>query len=103
MYAVVETGGKQYRVSVGQQIDVELVNGETGADVALDRVLLVNNEGQTTVGTPTVPGARVVATVDKHFRDDKVIVFKFKAKKRYSRTVGHRQPLTRLTIREIIA
>lgn len=103
MYAVVETGGKQYRVAAGQQVDVEKLDGQEGDEVTLDRVLLVAADGQTTVGTPTVAGARVLATIDRQFKDDKVIVFKFKAKKRYSRTRGHRQRLTRLSIREIIA
>lgn len=102
MYAVVETGGKQYRVAVGQHIDVEKLEAQPGDEIALDRVLMVSGDGQTTVGTPTVPGARVLATVDDQFRDDKVIVFKFHAKKRYRRKRGHRQPLTRLTIREIV-
>jgi large subunit ribosomal protein L21 len=103
VYAVVETGGKQYRVAAGQQVDVEKLDGQEGDEVTLDRVLLVAADGQTTVGTPTVAGARVLATIDRQFKDDKVIVFKFKAKKRYSRTRGHRQRLTRLSIREIIA
>ena len=102
MYAVVETGGKQYRVAVGQHIDVEKLEAQPGDEIALDRVLMVSGDGQTTVSTPTVPGARVLATVDDQFRDDKVIVFKFHAKKRYRRKRGHRQPLTRLTIREIV-
>jgi large subunit ribosomal protein L21 len=103
VYAVVETGGKQYRVAVGQQIDVEKLDGADGDEVALDQVLLVSDDGQTTVGTPLVAGARVLATIDTQFKDDKVIVFKMKAKKRYRRTRGHRQSLTRLIIKEIIA
>jgi large subunit ribosomal protein L21 len=100
---VVATGGKQYRVAVGQQIDVEKLEGEDGDEVALEQVLLVSDEGQTTVGAPVVAGARVLATIEKQFKDDKVIVFKMRAKKRYRRKRGHRQVLTRLTIREIIA
>ena len=102
MYAVVETGGKQYRVAVGQTIDVEKLDGEDGAEVALDRVLLVSNDGAVSVGAPVVDGARVLATVERQFKDDKVIVFKFKAKKRYRRKRGHRQLLTRLAIKEIV-
>ena len=102
MYAVVETGGKQYRVAVGQYIDVEKIDAGDGDEVALDRVLLVTAEGQTTVGAPLVVGARVLATVERQFKDDKVIVFKMQAKKRYRRKRGHRQPLTRLAIKEII-
>jgi large subunit ribosomal protein L21 len=102
VYAVVETGGKQYQVAVGQQVDVEKLAGEAGDEVALERVLLVADGSQTTVGAPLVAGARVLATIDEQFKDDKIIVFKLKAKKRYRRKQGHRQPLTRLTIREII-
>jgi large subunit ribosomal protein L21 len=102
VYAVVESGGKQHRVAVGASFDVEKLAGEAGEDVSLERILLVADEGKTTLGTPYVSGARVVATIDKQFKNDKIIVFKFKAKKRYSRTRGHRQQLTRLTVKEII-
>jgi large subunit ribosomal protein L21 len=102
VYAVVETGGKQYRVAVGQTIDVEKLDGEDGAEVTLDRVLLVANDGAVSVGAPVVEGARVLATVERQFKDDKVIVFKFKAKKRYRRKRGHRQLQTRLAIKEIV-
>lgn len=102
MYAVVETGGKQYRVAVGQEIDVEKLEGEPGAEVALERVLLVADAGQVSVGAPLVAGARVLATVEDQHKDAKVIVFKFRAKKRYRRKRGHRQLLTRLRIKEII-
>jgi large subunit ribosomal protein L21 len=104
VYAVVETGSKQYRVRVGQTLDIELLTAEAGSDVELDRVLMVGGEGaDLQIGTPTVPGARVVATVTEHHRGDKVIIFKMKAKKRYRRKTGHRQPLTRVQIKEIIA
>jgi large subunit ribosomal protein L21 len=79
VYAVVETGGRQYRVAVGQTIDVEKLEAAEGEQVTLERVLLVGGE-QTSVGAPVVEGARVLATVERQFRDDKVIVFKFKAK-----------------------
>lgn len=104
MYAVVETGSKQYRVQVGQTLDVELLTAEAGGEVEFDRVLMVGGEGaDLRIGTPTVEGARVVATVTEHHKGDKVIVFKMKAKKRYRRKRGHRQPLTRVQIKEIIA
>ena len=104
MYAVVETGSKQYRVQVGQTLDIELLTAEAGSDVELDRVLMVGGEGaEPRIGTPTVPGARVVATVTEHHKGDKVVIFKMKAKKRYRRKTGHRQPLTRVQIKEIIA
>ena len=103
MYAVVETGSKQYRVSVGQTIDVELLPVEAGSDIELDRVLMVGGEGTgVRVGTPVVEGARVVATVAEHHRGEKLIIFKMKAKKRYRRKTGHRQELTRLTIKDIV-
>lgn len=104
MYAVVETGSKQYRVQVGQVLDVELLPVEAGSDVDLDRVLMIGGEGaELQIGTPTVPGARVVATVTEHHKGDKVIIFKMTAKKRYRRKTGHRQPHSRLQIKEIIA
>ncbi len=103
MYAVIETGGKQYRVQVGQSLDVERLPVEAGGDVEIDRVLMVGGEDASIrIGTPTVEGARVVATVDEHHRGEKLIIFKMKAKKRYRRKTGHRQELTRLTIKDIV-
>ncbi|HEX5502915.1 MAG TPA: 50S ribosomal protein L21 [Thermomicrobiales bacterium] len=102
MYAVIESGSKQYRVRVGQIVDVERLAAEAGADVELDRVLLVGGDGaETRVGTPVVAGARVVATVTEHHRGEKLVIFKMKRKKRYRRKTGHRQELTRLTIKDI--
>jgi len=100
-YAIVETGGKQYRVSVGDRISVERIAAEDGSEITIDRVLLVAGDGSARVGTPTVSGASVVATVDDHFRGEKIIVFKYKPKKRYRRKIGHRQELTHLTITAI--
>ena len=103
MYAVVETGSKQYRVSVGQTIDVELLPVEAGSEVELDRVLLVGGEGaEVQIGAPLVAGAKVVATVTEHHRGEKIVIFKMKPKKRYRRKTGHRQELTRLTIKDIV-
>lgn len=102
MYAVVESGSKQYRVTVGQQIDVESLPAEAGSDIELNRVLLVGGDGaETQVGAPVVNGAKVLATVTEHHRGEKLIIFKMKAKKRYRRKAGHRQELTRLTITDI--
>ena len=103
MYAVIETGGKQYRVSPGQTIEVELLPAEPGSKVTLDRVLLVATDGQTLVGQPTVAGAKVVGTIAREGRGEKIIVFKYKSKKRYRRTKGHRQDYTYLTITDIQA
>jgi large subunit ribosomal protein L21 len=103
MYAVIETGGKQYRVSPGQTIEVEVLPAEPGSTVTLDRVLLVSNEDETLVGQPLVPGAHVVATVTREGRGEKILVFKYKAKKRYRRTQGHRQNYVALTITDIHA
>ncbi len=97
-YAIIETGGKQYRVKEGDTITVERLADEAGADINFDRVLMVGGQGTTKIGTPVVDGASVSAHVDEHFRGDKLIIFKFKPKKRYRRKTGHRQELTKLTI-----
>ena len=102
-YAIIETGGKQYRVSVGDTVSVEKLDTEAGTDVVFDRVLLVGGDGSTRVGTPTVDGASVVATVQEQYRGEKIVIFKYKAKKRYRRKTGHRQSLTRLAITAINA
>lgn len=98
MYAVIETGGKQYRVTAGDTIDVERLPAEAGSQIELDRVLMVAGDEGISIGAPVVAGARVVATVAQHLRGPKIVVFKFKAKKRYRRKTGHRQELTRLKI-----
>ena len=102
-FAVVETGGKQYKVAPGAVVDVELLPVDAGGTVELDRVLLVSRDGQVTIGTPTVAGAKVLATVQGNVRGDKVIVFKYKAKTRQRTKTGHRQNYTRLAITEIVA
>ena len=101
MYAVIKTGGKQYRVSKDDVIRVEKLNAEKGADVTLDEVLLVGNAGNAKIGTPTVAGASVKATVVDQIRDDKIIVFKKKRRQNYRRKNGHRQSLTVLKITDI--
>ncbi len=103
MYAVVETGSKQYRVTPGDTIQVELLDAEAGKEVTLDRVLFVANDGKFSVGAPTVDNAAVVADVVEHIRGPKLIAFKMKRRKGYHRTVGHRQELTVLKIKEIKA
>ena len=102
-YAIVETGGKQYRVSVGDTISVERLDGDEGADITLDRVLLLGGDGTPRVGTPVVAGATVSARIDEQFRGEKITIFKYKPKKRYRRRMGHRQSLTRLEITAINA
>ena len=102
-YAVIETGGKQYRVSVGDSISVEKLNAEPGSEIVLDRVLLLGGAGPIRIGTPVVTGATVAARIDEQYRGEKIIVFKYKAKKRYRRKMGHRQSLTRLEITAINA
>ena len=103
MYAVLETGSKQYRVSSGDTLEVERLAVEAGQPFTFDRVLLVNNEGKVTVGAPTVANASVVADVVEHIRGEKKVAFKMKRRKGYHRTVGHRQELTRIKISEIKA
>src|ERR1700730_3686914 len=100
MYAIVETGGKQYRVKPGDTVAVEKLSGEPGEILDLDRVLLIagNGDGQTRVGSPGVAGAVVRAEVLAHFRGEKIIIFRYKSKVRYRRKTGHRQSLTRLRI-----
>jgi large subunit ribosomal protein L21 len=101
IYAVIETGGKQYKVSPGQTIEVEKLPAG-GDTVELDKVYLVADGDKVTVGNPTVPGAKVIANVVGNGKGDKVIVYKFKAKVRYRRKRGHRQPYTKLAIKEIV-
>ena len=98
MYAVVKTGGKQYRVAPGERLEVEKLSGEVGEQVSLDQVLLVHDGEEVQIGQPLVEGARVVATVKAQFKGRKVIVFKYRPKQRYKRRKGHRQQLTRLHI-----
>jgi large subunit ribosomal protein L21 len=102
MYAIVETGGKQYRVEPGDTIAVEQLPDDAGSSLALGRVLLVGGDGATTVGTPLVEGAVVQAEVLEHGKDDKVVVFRYKSKVRYRRKTGHRQRLTWLRITNIV-
>lgn len=98
MYAVVETGGKQHRVSEGDLVKVEKIEGEVGASISLDRVLLIAAEGETKVGRPMVEGAEITAEIVRQGRDRKVVVFKKKRRKNYRRRYGHRQPFTHLRI-----
>jgi len=101
VYAVVESGGKQYKVTVGQTVDVELLAAEEGSTVEFDRILMVADDGNVRIGRPTVDGAKVSATVLAHGRGPKLIVFKYRPKNRYRRKLGHRQGYTRLRIDQI--
>ena len=102
IYAIIETGGKQYRVSPGQSLEVERLDVAEGGSVELDRVLLIAQDDKVTVGSPVISGARVLATSQGEGRSKKVIVFKYKPKVRYRKKTGHRQAYTRLTIDRIV-
>jgi large subunit ribosomal protein L21 len=103
MYAVIETGGKQYRISEGDTIEVEKLPAEVGAEVRFEHVLLVGDEKDTRVGFPDVKGAVVTAKVVAAGKGDKVLVYKIKRRKNYRRKVGHRQEITTLKIQGINA
>ena len=102
IYAIIKTGGKQYKVSPGQTIDVERLDIAEGNTVELDRVLLIADDDKVTVGTPIVDGAKVIATSQGKGKGKKIIVFKYKPKVRYRKKTGHRQLYTRLTIDKIV-
>jgi large subunit ribosomal protein L21 len=101
IYAVIESGGKQYRVTPGQTVDVERLGVAEGDTIELDRVLLIADGENVTMGKPTIPGARVTATVRGETKGDKIVVFKYKSKVRYRKKTGHRQLYTRLSIDKI--
>jgi large subunit ribosomal protein L21 len=101
MYAIVDIAGQQFKVNENQEIFVHNLEEEEGSSVAFDQVLLVDNEGDVKVGTPTVEGATVTAKVVSHLRGDKVIVFKKKRRKGYQKSNGHRDYLTKLQIEGI--
>ena len=103
MYAVVTTGGKQYRVEAGSELTIERLSVDAGASVTFDRVLMVGDGDTITVGTPTVAGATVSGTVLGESLGPKLVIFKFKQKVKYRRTAGHRQHFTRVRIDEISA
>ncbi len=103
MFAVVKTGGKQYRVAKNDVIVVEKLAAEAGAEIELDQILALNDGKDTVIGTPLVEGARVAATVLEQTRNDKIIVFKKKRRKDYKRKHGHRQHVTVLRVTEILA
>jgi large subunit ribosomal protein L21 len=103
VYAIIESGGKQYRVEPGAVVALERIVGEVGSQVELDRVLLVSDGSTVKVGKPTLSGAKVVSEIVAQTRGVKIDVFKFKKRKKYRRKTGHRQELTKVRIGEIIA
>ena len=103
MYAIIVTGGKQYRVMNGEVLRVEKLDAEAGANVEINEVLLVGNGDSITVGTPTVAGAKVTATVKSHGRLDKIRIVKFRRRKHHRKQMGHRQHFTEIQITGITA
>ncbi len=101
MYAIIETGGKQYKVAEGDVIFVEKLDAQEGAAVTIDKVLVVGDGADVKVGAPYVDGATVAATAVKNGKDKKIIVYKYKPKKGYHKKQGHRQPYTKLEITKI--
>jgi large subunit ribosomal protein L21 len=103
MYAVIETGGKQYRVAPGDVIEVETLAGDVGAEIEFGRVLTVVNDSNEVLTGAKLGEARVKGTIAAHGRGEKILVFKFKRKKQYKRTIGHRQNYTQVKVNEILA
>ena len=103
MYAIIKTGGKQYKVAEGDVITVEKLAADEGSEVVFDEVLTVVNDGDVKVGTPVVEGAKVTAKVEAQGKGKKIRIFKYKAKSNYRKRQGHRQPFTKVTIEKIEA
>jgi len=101
MYAVIKTGGKQHKVSEGDVLSIEKINGNKGDTVSFDEVLMVANDGKINVGTPYLDGVKVVGEILDQIKDRKITVFKMKRRKGFHKKTGHRQKLTRMKIREI--
>jgi large subunit ribosomal protein L21 len=101
MYAVIKTGGKQYKVEAGATLKVEKLLGEVGSKVVIDKVLMIADGENTTIGAPLIAGATVNATVLSHGRADKVMIFKFRRRKHYRKTQGHRQSFTEILINDV--
>jgi large subunit ribosomal protein L21 len=102
MYAVISTGGKQYRVSEGQVVRIEKLEAEAGADVEFDKVLLVGSGDQVKIGAPFLSGGKVTATVQSHGKGDKKVIVKFRRRKHYLRQGTHRQPFTEVKVTGIV-
>ena len=101
-YAIVQTGGKQYRLTPGQRVSVEKLDVEEGDVVELDQVLMITQDEDVVLGTPTIEGAKVLAEVERQGKGKKIVVFKYKSKVRYRRKRGHRQQVTDLRVVEIV-
>jgi len=101
MYAIIETGGKQYKVQEGDVLFIEKLQANEGDSVTFDRVIAISKADGITAGTPVIEGAKVSAKVEKHGKGEKIIVFKYKAKKNYRKKQGHRQPFTKVVIEKI--
>ena len=102
MYAVIKTGGKQYKVSEGEVLSFEKIEGDKGDTISFDEVLLVSKDEDVKVGAPFVEGAKVTGEIISQIRGPKITVFKMKRRKGYSKKTGHRQDLTNLKIKEIV-
>lgn len=102
MYAIIETGGKQYKVQEGDVLRVELLTAAVGDVIEMEKVLLISGENGAKIGAPYVQGAKVQAKVEKHGKGKKIIVYKYKAKKNYRKKQGHRQPFTSIVIEKIV-
>jgi large subunit ribosomal protein L21 len=102
MYAIIQTGGKQYAVEPGQRIQVEKLEGDVGSEIEIGQVLLIGTDDGVTVGTPTVAGAKVTGKIVDHGRLAKLIVYKFRRRKNYRRKQGHRQAFTAIEVKDII-
>ena len=98
MYAIIKTGGKQYKVAEGDVLNVEKLDAEKGAEVVFDEVLAIVNDGEVTLGKPFIDGAKVTATVEEQGKGEKILVFKYRAKVNYRKRMGHRQPYTAVKI-----
>ncbi len=103
MYAIIQTGGKQYKVVEGDVIYIEKLDAEEETAFEFDHVLMIAKDDSIIVGNPTIDGAKVMGKVEKHGRGKKLVVYKYKRRKNYSRKQGHRQPFTKVTIEQIIA
>lgn len=103
MYAIVDIQGQQFKVVQDQKLFVHRINAERGTDVEFEKVMLIDNDGNITVGVPTIEGAKVVVEVISHVKGDKVLVFKKKRRKGYRKLNGHRQQFSEVRVKEIIA